>query len=380
MSLYKRVGVFVLVSSLVIMGGCTEKIDARQTEDINGLVYKIYDKKPFTGKVKNLKLPQGYPTCVDEAPFKNGVLEGEFVCERNGKKIYEGEFKGGRLHGKHTRWDPETGNIYSVVEWQAGKMDGREDCFNPVNNKRVCQIDWVQGKKEGIQKNWDITGEKLLVDLEWRNGRRTGYLKDGEVEQSYVDETENGVFRRYMYADSEAREQFRAEVARAQAIGAGYFAAENPGYYIQSERTYVNGELDGLARTWGRKDSLVMEILYKNGKKVHQREWSTPGVLRQEKVYNLDNPERSLFDGEEARRDYDINGDLLSEECYNNDCTAINRIFPRENKAASKVQVKSDQEIDACVDRMVKDFRENDEEALVRTDMLDEWRAECAGK
>lgn len=47
---------FVLVSTLSLSGCFTEEVDTRQTHEIQGLLYKIHEKEPFTGRILNFPM------------------------------------------------------------------------------------------------------------------------------------------------------------------------------------------------------------------------------------------------------------------------------------------------------------------------------------
>jgi len=245
----------------------------------------------------------------------------------------------------------------------------------------VCEIDWVDDKKEGVFKMWDVSGEKLLVDLVWRDGKQTGFSKYDRQDEVYVDGKRDGVFRLYIFTarDDEAREAMMTAKAKAEAIGAAYFLGEMPGFYIEQEKNFKGGEPDGLHRSWHRKDQLSEETMYKSGKKIYKREWFESGELYQEAVWDLEGS-GGLFYGEAGRRNYGRNGKLLSTECYSDDCTILNKILPLQDKYKDDVPKESDKGASECVDKMIAAFREENGDAFVKGDMLEEWEEECKQK
>lgn len=49
----------VICTSILFLQGCSNEIDARQTEVNNGLIYKLHESEPFTGKLANYAFSGG---------------------------------------------------------------------------------------------------------------------------------------------------------------------------------------------------------------------------------------------------------------------------------------------------------------------------------
>ena len=88
-----RIGI-PLFCLTALLSGCGEKIDVRQTETTNGLVYKLHDNEPFSGTVTDVHVYQGFG-CIAE--FKKGVLHGAVNCTYdNGNKAIESHWAEGK--------------------------------------------------------------------------------------------------------------------------------------------------------------------------------------------------------------------------------------------------------------------------------------------
>ena len=82
--------------TITLLQGCGEEIDYRQTETINGLLYKLNYKEPFSGKVTNFPMNildiMNIGSC--DMQIKKGLLDGTLTCNsNNGVKIAEIEYK-----------------------------------------------------------------------------------------------------------------------------------------------------------------------------------------------------------------------------------------------------------------------------------------------
>lgn len=233
--------------------GCTQKIDAAQTQSINGLVYKMYEREPFTGVVKGLPLYVVLQMSLQEIAisgaegvcereFKDGRLSGQTTCHSSsGTKVAQQEWKGGVKHGVERVWTAD-GSPKSEAHWKDGKRHGRHEIYNPQTKKLVVQAEYETGELAGRQKVWDPTGEHLLTDFVWKNGKQTGFRKHDTAEENFVDGELHGRVLRYKLklSSPEIRAYGEAEALRVR-VGAGgsFYGLYDP--KVDREEIYENG-------------------------------------------------------------------------------------------------------------------------------------------
>lgn len=245
--------------------GCGTEIDARQTQEINGLLYKLNDNDPFTGKVTNYPLP-GFLSSLGSCTLqvKKGQLDGTFTCiSTAGVKLAEIEYKDGAKNGLEKTWDSATSNLKSKVEWKNNRKDGLEESYDPNNKNVKSQINWANGIKNGSEKNWESDGKTLYVDLNWKDGKKTGFVKsinqyaatfEGpyDEEYSYKDGLLHGIQRHY---------------------GVGEYTRK---MYVRSQTNYAEGKPDGLYQEWDENKKLILERQYKNGVFISENKVNSP--------------------------------------------------------------------------------------------------------
>jgi antitoxin component YwqK of YwqJK toxin-antitoxin module/uncharacterized protein YecT (DUF1311 family) len=241
-----------VIFAVALLQGCGEKIDVRQTESTNGLLYKLHDNEPFSGTVAGIHVYQGFG-CTAE--YKKGVLHGSVHCTYdNGKKAIESHWAEGKRDGAEKFWFTD-GTVQRTVGWSDGAPDGLEEHFNP-DGAVITQIHWTNGKKAGSEKFWDVTGKTLLVSLDWKDGLKTGFDKSGEGEENYKDGKLDGVRRHYARDPDNPPSIDPISVALAQHktaedIGGGtYSASIIPGYYVEEEEQYRDGVQVSKINNW----------------------------------------------------------------------------------------------------------------------------------
>src|SRR4051812_46490807 len=98
--LQKLAFLLALCAPALFLQGCSEKIDARQTETANGLLYKLHDSEPFTGTITNYPINEFLNLGTCKVQYKKGLPDGTMTCETtDGAKLAEIEFKGGVKSG-----------------------------------------------------------------------------------------------------------------------------------------------------------------------------------------------------------------------------------------------------------------------------------------
>lgn len=215
----------ITLAFLSLTGCFTEEIDARQTQEIRGLLYKMHAEDPFTGRVIN------YPISVlglfnagsCAADFKKGLADGEIRCSDNaGTLVAIGEFKAGKRDGKEEKFDATTGKKSVVGHWKNGAPDGVQEQFNPQNGVRILEVHYTAGKKNGRERAWDNDGNNLIADLEWENGLYSGFDNRGTQHRTYLNGKQHGPQKEY--------------------------GLDGNRFYVASEDNYENGQLHGTQR------------------------------------------------------------------------------------------------------------------------------------
>ncbi|MQA21526.1 toxin-antitoxin system YwqK family antitoxin [Rugamonas rivuli] len=214
--------------AIAVLNGCGEKIDGRQTEINQGLIYKLHSDTPFSGKISNYN-----PTKLGFMVHGNcnvevaqGILDGPAEClTDSGAKLADFAYKNGKQNGEIKIWDENTKNLIVKFHVLDGYKDGIEEYYNPENNKLVRQTNWSKNSKNGSEKVWDITGEILLTNLTWKDEKKTGFVKSGERENNYIDGDEKGTQRRYTLIDGDydSQKKYIAQTAVANLYKADYF-------------------------------------------------------------------------------------------------------------------------------------------------------------
>lgn len=214
--------------AVLFLGGCAESIDARQTQVVNGLIYKRNADDPFTGTLKNYQGLRLVPGCVEsaEVSVKDGLLDGKATCTFRGKKSAELGFKEGKKHGEWRTFD-DKGEVYARVGWSNDRKDGVEKIYG-VNH---------------------LNPPEPLVDLIWKNGKQTGTVSD------------NDVFIVFRYRDGQREgEQL------------GYSVHDGAALYLFRRESYAEGRLHGLTKILNPQGQVIREEIYKDGDLVSSKE------------------------------------------------------------------------------------------------------------
>lgn len=166
-----------LVAGLLSACGA-EEVDYRQLHTIQGLLYKVGEKEPFTGIVTNLptsNAPINYGSCRTE--IKTGLKDGLESCQYlDGKRHTETHYSKGNKHGDERRWLPD-GFQYADLHWANGNPDGLNKMWND-KKQPVSEIQLTNGLKTGVEKLW--RDGVLEYDTVWINGKRSGkYFYNG---------------------------------------------------------------------------------------------------------------------------------------------------------------------------------------------------------
>ena len=246
-----KIKITLLCLIVGLLQGCGEKIDARQIQDIQGLVYKINASDPFTGTITNYA-PSNFKVFVQggcDVNVEKGVFEGVTSCAlENGTKFLEVSFSHGKENGELKQWNGSTKKLVLRVQFLNGVKEGIEERYNPENGAMIRQVHWSSNQKVGEQKIWNSSGDVLLTDLIWDGGRaESGFEKSGEHENIYKDGRYEGSQKYYQWHGD--YNKLMLAKATADQYGSDYFVP-----------------LLGAPSV----DYSISEVVYKDGKKVEE--------------------------------------------------------------------------------------------------------------
>ncbi|MDP7529529.1 MAG: hypothetical protein QGH61_09375, partial [Candidatus Marinimicrobia bacterium] len=92
-----------LITSVVLMVGCSKPIDEKNLVNRDGIKYKENKEIPFNGKTVST-----YDNSQKklEGSYKDGKKDGQFTFWfNNGQKLKEGTYKDGNEDGKWIHWE-----------------------------------------------------------------------------------------------------------------------------------------------------------------------------------------------------------------------------------------------------------------------------------
>ena len=113
-------GIFLLVSSLAFSAERILSYEETFLDKKTGIVYAKGEQTPYTGVIKNLKIPGEDGVFDGKISFKNGIIDGLVeLYYPNGKIKTEANFKENNLDGILKEYD-ESGKITSEETYQNG--------------------------------------------------------------------------------------------------------------------------------------------------------------------------------------------------------------------------------------------------------------------
>ena len=233
-----------VVAMSLVMQACSPKIDARETEVINGLFYKIRDTEPFTGTITNQVMADRigiFEVGRCDLSVKKGLQHGTTVCYAPGHiKISETETKNGKREGLEQNWDATTQKLIHTQQWSNGQKEGLEENFSSNSGKLISQINWSGNNKTGSEKHWNAKDGSLETDLTWNEGKKNGFERVSNVVYQYKNGLEDGVKKRY-------------------------FVGPNNLTYLEETETYKAGVQEGIRQNLSADGRVVRERNYKAG-------------------------------------------------------------------------------------------------------------------
>ncbi len=179
-----------------------KKINYHELDVIKGLFYQPNTVEPYTG-LAFLDYPNENKQM--EVQIKNGKPDGRVKeWERNGRKVYDAEFKAGVQVGKEQQWYADGFNKL-LVTYQNGLAHGICTEWHQTGGKKSLG-EFVQGKEQGEHNWWFATGIKDQT-VNYSNGKEEGPMyawhengakkieaqyKNGKLEGNYALWYSNG--------------------------------------------------------------------------------------------------------------------------------------------------------------------------------------------
>ena len=461
--------------------GCNEEIDARQTQEIQGLLYKIHATDPFTGRVTNYPISVlglfNVGTCTVD--FKKGLPDGDMKCADNaGTVVGTGEFKAGKKDGKVERFDPKTSKKVVVENWKNGRQDGVQEQYDAQTGEKTLEVSYTDGRKDGRERAWDSAGKEKIADLEWKNGLQSGFDNRGIQHRNYLNGKKQGLQKEYgldgnlwylatennydndvmdgVQKQMDARGNvtelsvFDHDKIRSRTFDKYAYGGEHVHHYtglaiIPDANRYMASDLskDGAEQYWDDQGHLVRELQWSKGvlesavatvwagnkqdsefkgigisttlptqsvvKHGQERVFSDKGELQTVIFWNNGKPTQilaalaprlraqypgkmTLVDDDQYRSgvtsipDFEVPSRFSGEGMRGENLQLVNIPAPGNASAAGAVFASPEPTVaipvisgdsDTCVQLKVDAVHEEDPDALIRADMLEEFEQDC---
>jgi antitoxin component YwqK of YwqJK toxin-antitoxin module len=260
--------------------------------------------------------------------------------------------------------DPFSGTLTNVGPAEIGKEYGSKllppvgSCTVPVKNglidgtvtckggdgKKTAEVEYSQGHQDGKFKAWSATSGVLTASATVRMG-----VVDGVLELFNPDTGKLITHLEIKAGKKEGKEQ----------------QWDFTGEALLTDLNWSNGKQTGVFRSGGTEEH------YKNG--------SLDGIKKE--CGFLAEAGQSARQGEYARKAFEQGGTYFIPQLADNpnqvQCREFNYADGVEQFAPTVVTVSSSTQ-DACVDAKIAAFhKENGDDALIVSDMLQEWKASC---
>lgn len=238
----------------------------------------------------------------EEHHFKNGYEHGtQKYWHDNGQLETEVNFEYSKLHGIFKRWTKE-GFLYLeysfsqgkkngiIKEWQLDgkyidelwKMDHLECQKVYQDNVLIAEFNFIDGKLNGTQTIYDSKGKNLILQENYKEGNYEGcqkkWFENGQLEreENFIDGKKTGWQRYYDISGKLLGESNLID-------GTGKISVKYANGQRAFEENYLNGELDGLQKSWYKSGQIAAEYNFVSGKRVGlQAAYSEKGEIVEE--------------------------------------------------------------------------------------------------
>ena len=163
-------GLFLVVSALSFSTERTLSYEDTFLDKKTGIVYAIGEETPYTGIVKNYKIPEGNNVFEGKISFKNGIIDGVVeLYYPNGKLAKIGTFKNGETNGIQKDFY-ENGVLKEERFYKNDKLQGISKSYYP-NGKLQIEASFKEDKLDGISKEYDETG-KIIDQTTFKDNKQ----------------------------------------------------------------------------------------------------------------------------------------------------------------------------------------------------------------
>ena len=207
------------------------------------IIKEDFRKKKYNGKYINGRYIYGDGQYY-LGEYRNNIPNGKGIkYNKNGIKLYEGDFINGKFEG-YGKYIWEDGLNY-IGQWKNGLSHGKGTMYYPDGNIKY-EGDWVNNKYEGIGKEFQKNG--LYYIGQYKNGKLNGkateYYSNGKIryEGDWVNDKPegNGIFK------WEDGFYYIGQVKNALRNGKGIMYYPNGS--IEYEGDWVNDKYEGNGR------------------------------------------------------------------------------------------------------------------------------------
>lgn len=239
--------------------------------------------------------------------------------------------------------DPDTKAVVHKITWKNNAKNGLEEFFNYANGKLIQSINWEDNKKVGLEREWDVGGEYVKKELNWVNGKASGFqkVKDVDTGKVLIDMT---------YKDNNG--------SGFMTDGVRELSPKDPkdGWFNYQEMQYKDGMLDGPKKYYeSNRDSSALRTY----------------------LVAIENYKADKLHG--WKQKFDKSGNVVEQEFYQEGVLATPPAGQGLPGRKANAAEKWDPKIAACIDLKSKAYtKQAGEDALIKSDILNEWEAECA--
>ena len=169
-------GLFLVVSALSFSAERTLSYEETFLDKKTGIVYAIGEKTPYTGIVKNYKIPEGNNVFEGKISFKNGIIDGVVeLYYPNGKLAKIGTFKNGETNGIQKDFY-ENGIIKLEISHKNGKKNGMGKKYS-TKGVLIGEFPYKDDELNGVVKQYNEVTGKLEIEANYKNGKTEGSLR-----------------------------------------------------------------------------------------------------------------------------------------------------------------------------------------------------------
>ena len=245
-------------------------------DDSSGLVFKVGETVPFTGKAV-WYYPDGKPK--QETLFEGGREHGEERWwHENGERAAQSFYVQGMLEGPSIQWYDRDSLKESQANYSKGKKNGVETIWYP-NGKERSVVNYRAGDRHGEAAGWYEDGKKEWL-AHWKDDRPTGenreWYRNAQLKflKVYLDGKAHGA-ETHWHDDGEKSWETTWEFGKENGIRTEWYSGDKK----MMETPYKAGVKHGTATGWYDNGEKASELNYVNNELIAERHWTEKGEL-----------------------------------------------------------------------------------------------------